>query len=318
MLIEWRKPLIDASGRYKQSLTVKNFQDLVKNDLPEVWKHPFALIIGEAPSKGARSPILWNKVFDSTDLVPGARMFAADVAASNVEPLLIELERHKNFLGAAITAPYKMSVAQNPLVELDLDTSATGAVNLIRPTLSGDDCVFRGFNTDIAGIKEVCKKYFYQLSDGHIVILGNGGVARACCVAIKSLYNQKKIIQVSRRIDRASRGISSQYLFEDLYNVLPGSSLIVNCTTLGNKAFSKNSPISSELMGQLSQDTKILDLNYDPPVNDFGLLSIRNKIHYVNGLDVNLTQAAISFQMCCGNTRGLSIEYPQIIEIMNQ
>ena len=297
---------------------MKNFQNLVKNDLPEIWHHPFALIIGEAPSKGARSPILWNKVFDSTDLIPGARMFAADVAESNVEQLLVKLIEDKNFLGAAITAPYKTLVAQNPLVELDLDTSATGAVNLIHPTLSGDQHAFRGFNTDIAGIKEVCKKYFGQLPEGHVVILGNGGVARACCVAMKGLYNRKEIIQVSRRIDRASRGISSRYPFEDLCKVLPGCSLIVNCTTLGNKAFSKDSPLSSELMGQLSKNTKILDLNYDPPVNNFGSLSLRNKIHYINGLEVNLTQAAISFQICCENTRGLSIEYPKIIEIMNQ
>ena len=42
----------------------KNFFKLIENDLDLDLKKKFFTIIGSSPSKGARSPILWNELYE--------------------------------------------------------------------------------------------------------------------------------------------------------------------------------------------------------------------------------------------------------------
>ena len=45
-------------------------------------KKKYVLIIGKSPSKGARSPILWNKVFKKKKI--DCKMSALDIPSKNI------------------------------------------------------------------------------------------------------------------------------------------------------------------------------------------------------------------------------------------
>ena len=68
-------------------------------------KKKYSLIIGEEPSKGARSPKLWNRAYKIHKI--SNRMYTADVKKKRIKKLIAKLIKDKNFSAAAITNPYK-------------------------------------------------------------------------------------------------------------------------------------------------------------------------------------------------------------------
>ena len=54
-----------------------NFQNLIDNNIKEKNIKDFVAIIGETPSKGARSPVLWNRAFKNLSIK--RKMIALDV-----------------------------------------------------------------------------------------------------------------------------------------------------------------------------------------------------------------------------------------------
>ena len=63
----------------------------------------YAAIIGASPSKGARSPVLWNAAFDAHGI--DAEMVPMDVAPEHLEEVTTALRRDTRFLGGAVAAP---------------------------------------------------------------------------------------------------------------------------------------------------------------------------------------------------------------------
>ena len=76
--------------------------------IPE--KDLYSVILGLNPSKGARSPKLWNSAYDFFKI--SAEMIPIDVKTSNFNKVLSILESDPNFSGGAIAAPHKESAAQ--------------------------------------------------------------------------------------------------------------------------------------------------------------------------------------------------------------
>ena len=68
----------------------------------------FSFIIGANPSKGARSPLLWNKVYDAVG--QRATMIPLDVKEKNLEKLISVLQNEPACLGGAVAVPYKEKV----------------------------------------------------------------------------------------------------------------------------------------------------------------------------------------------------------------
>ena len=60
----------------------------------------FSFIIGANPSKGARSPTLWNKVYDA--LGQRATMLPLDVEEKNLQKLILALQNEPACLGGAL------------------------------------------------------------------------------------------------------------------------------------------------------------------------------------------------------------------------
>ena len=65
-------------------------------------------ILGINPSKGARSPILWNRVFKKLKI--NSKMICIDIEPKLFNQKVNQLFKDKNFKGGAITNPYKEKI----------------------------------------------------------------------------------------------------------------------------------------------------------------------------------------------------------------
>ena len=87
----------------------------------------FALILGENPSQGARSPKLWNKVYRK--LKKNIRMYPADINKKKLPQLIKYLKKNNNFLGGSVTMPYKEEIIRY-LDNIDKDSKKIGTQKL--------------------------------------------------------------------------------------------------------------------------------------------------------------------------------------------
>jgi len=65
-------------------------------------------IVGERPSKGARSPSLWNAVFTAERL--DLRFHPFDVDGPALPPLVAALKADPRFIGGSVAVPYKTAI----------------------------------------------------------------------------------------------------------------------------------------------------------------------------------------------------------------
>ena len=68
----------------------------------------YTLILGESPSKGARSPLLWNKTY--SELKIDQKMYPRDIALKNFGDEIPKIFDDKYFIGGAVAVPYKEKI----------------------------------------------------------------------------------------------------------------------------------------------------------------------------------------------------------------
>jgi shikimate dehydrogenase len=198
---------------------------------------PFAAIVGESPSRGARSPALWNAAFRAAG-IPGA-MHAFDVRRENLAGLVEALREDERFIGGAVAVPYKQDIG--PLLDdVEPEGRTIGAVN----------CIYRrgralvGANTDGAGFLAVLEG---ELGSGYLagrcaVVLGAGGAGRAVATYLAGAVGRGGSLvvgnrTVSRRVDLADR--LRAYTKAEVSGLpvkgdaLEDADVVVNCTSVG-------------------------------------------------------------------------------------
>ncbi|MCI9542191.1 MAG: shikimate dehydrogenase [Lachnospiraceae bacterium] len=79
-----------------------------------------------------------------------------------------------NILGMNVSVPYKQQIIES-LLEMDSMAESIGAVN----TLVRIDGGYKGYNTDIMGLKRAMDIEGVTIKNKQVVLLGAGGVARA-------------------------------------------------------------------------------------------------------------------------------------------
>lgn len=151
-----------------------DIRDLITNSVTIPENKNFCSIIGSNPSKGARSPLLWNKAFKEMNL--NNTMIPFDCETHNINALLQVLENHSFFKGGAIAAPFKENTAKWLNNKITKESKKIGAVN----------CIFRnnkeeliGTNTDGEAAILSIKNNFGPIDDKKPLILGTGGTAKA-------------------------------------------------------------------------------------------------------------------------------------------
>ena len=117
-------PLSEISSKY------------LSNELNYPDSKHYAAIIGGNPSKGARSPILWNKAFEKLGL--DVRMLPFDVSLEKVDDLLQDLYYSQLFIGGCIAVPHKERTASKMFPYIaSPQAQSIGAVNSLYRQPSG-------------------------------------------------------------------------------------------------------------------------------------------------------------------------------------
>jgi len=178
----------------------------VTNTLAPVTASLVTGIIGEEPSKFARTPILWNAVF---------REFRWDAVCV---PWDLQLDQLPGFIRAArdapdiagfsVAVPYKVAVV--PLLDgLDPMARQIGAVNTVARTPDGR---LVGYNTDGQGAIDALTRKLPGLDhaflDGltglRVLLIGSGGAGRGVAFYLAShLGPAGELCIINRDVDKA-------------------------------------------------------------------------------------------------------------------
>jgi len=146
------------------------------------------------PLNHSLSPRLWRAYARETGLS------LAYVPVEARPPHLPDLSAYD---GLHITQPWKIKVITHLHLSLHGSAREVGAVNVIRRLK--DTHTWIGYNTDVSGFLEGLR--MLRVSPGRAVILGTGGAARACAVALDRV-RFSEVILVSRHPERTAPGLS--------------------------------------------------------------------------------------------------------------
>jgi len=321
-----------------------SFINLVENKINLGINQKFVSIIGSAPSKGARSPALWNKAF--LNLKMNMKMFPLDVKFKNIGKLIKSLKKNKNFYASAITIPHKEKIIKY-LDKIDQSASEIGSVNLIVKEKNE----LKGYNTDSLGFLFTLKKVDKKIKN--LLIFGCGGAGKACIIATKNRYpkaniylfnrNTKKLIKFYKKIKINKKNIKIIKNYKNLQS-LEKLDLIINTTQLGfdleistiKSNFKYFSPISkseiefdklktrekisNSIINNLIETLDFLKANSNAIIFDIIykpsktiLMQIAEKIGMksINGLEMNYMQAVEAFKIV-----NKEISLKKIIKVM--
>jgi shikimate dehydrogenase len=267
---------------------------LIENQIDISHLDQYAAIIGECPSKGARSPKLWNAVFESEKR--SCKMLPFDVTKENIISLLNNLNDDKNFIGGAIAVPYKEVIAKWLGDNITLEAKRIGAVNCL---FRSSDGVLHGTNTDgEASIKTFIGK-FGPIEDKSVVVLGAGGAGKA--VASYFSLASKNIIIVSRSkndkqyADKINVTWKSWNMIDEC---ITNADIVVNCTSVGFGDQEFKSPLNERQIVQIKNSAIVYDIIYQPLKTKLLEMVNNRGVSTLNGLAMNLEQAVLAYTYC--------------------
>lgn len=197
----------------------------------------YAAILGESPSRGARSPLLWNAAFKQLGI--SGIMHPMDIVPNNLEVAVQCLRDDNRFIGGAVTMPYKVDII--PYLDfVDPLAEKIGAVN----------CLFRerdklaGTNTDGAGALWSLQRVTDEpLAGKTVVLVGAGGAGYAVAVFVASALGERGTLRVANRTpDSAAKLVGKLHdtvQTEALQQWPPSESqladadALINCSSIG-------------------------------------------------------------------------------------
>ncbi|WP_305989532.1 shikimate dehydrogenase [Roseibium sp. MMSF_3544] len=259
----------------------------------------YAGIIGLSPSKGARSPLLWNAAFQAFDRAE--RMVPMDVLSENLEKLLEYLAADTDFIGGAVAVPYKEDIATWLGAErLTPQAQKIGAVNCLFRNEAGILC---GTNTDgEAALTEVCTA-IPDLSGVKVLLLGPGGAGKAVAAYLADAGASLTIVSRTPEIvqDFCNKISASIISYDQIKPAIADSALIVNCTPVGFANGVKDaSPLDASDLDQANSDVLVYDIVYDPLQTPLLEMAESRGLAAKNGLNMNFLQAVHGFSKASG------------------
>jgi shikimate dehydrogenase len=278
-------------------------------------------VIGN-PIGHSLSPLIHNAAIEHLDL--DYRYVAFAIAPTDLATALAGCAAI-GLVGCSVTIPHKQAIMPL-LAEISPLAQAVGAVNTVWNTPSG----WHGTNTDVAGFIAPLVAMERDWSQTTVVILGNGGAARAVVVGCHQLgcgeihvvgrdaakLAEFKSSWANIQLPIDCRNISTQVRIEthrwaDLPNVVGKDNLLlVNSTPIGMYPQVANSPIDAELIGQIGVNSIAYDLIYTPRPTQLLQLAQAAGMITIDGTEMLVQQGAAAFE--------LWLQQSPPIEIMRQ
>lgn len=227
-------------------------------------------------------------------------------------PLLVEKGRLQqavegayalNLLGTNVTVPYKSEVIPY-LKEIDSLAEKIGAVNTLVRCEGG----YKGYNTDMTGLKRAMETDGIELAKEKVIILGAGGAARAvgflcgdCGVETVYILNRsiEKAEAIATEVNRAfGRECLIPMQLAD-YKKLPKENyLVMQCTSVGLAPDTESVVISDDAFYEMVHTG--YDLIYKPYETKFMKLVKAHGGKAFNGLKMLTFQAIDAFELWTG------------------
>lgn len=246
-------------------MIIEKIGDIINNSLPMGIENKLLVgIIGETPSKTARSPYIWNPTFEELGI--DAIFLSFDVVKENLENLVKSLKEDERVQGFSVTNPYKTDIIKF-LDEVEERASMIKAINTVVRTSEGK---LIGYNTDGQGFIDSLttlhpKKsnpehpFINNLAGRKILLIGAGGAARAIAFYLSSEIKDGSLYIVNRNKEKAESildDIRKNYNVEIkadsetcIINYLSEVNLIINASTKGSSGLKKVNGKYTSLIG---------------------------------------------------------------------
>ncbi len=251
-------------------------------------------VIGD-PIDHSLSPNIHSAAYRELNL--DCSYIAYRIAKEELEEGIESLKKIK-IDGFNVTIPHKIEVMKY-LDRLDESSSIIGAVN----TVTNDNGILKGYNTDMDGFLDPFKKRNIILKDLNVLLLGSGGAARSIIVgfakehvknitiANRTLENASNLAKFSNKIGLDANTVKIEDTMENLKNY----DVIVNATSVGLK--NESSLISFD---GINSKTIVYDIVYMPINTDFLKKAKEKGATIIYGYEMLLGQAIRAFEIWHG------------------
>jgi len=192
----------------------------------------------------------------------------------------------KEFCAINVTIPYKQAVIPY-LDELSDAAKAIGAVNCI---VNRNGKLY-GHNTDYSGFLYSLRNNSINISGEKVLVLGNGGAAKAIVAALNSLQ-PKELITVKYKEEP---GVIT---YEQAAALHSDAAVIVNTSPVGMYPDVDKSPMDLTPYTNL---TAVVDIIYNPAVTKLLAQAKERNLIAVNGLEMLVAQAKYAVELFLGN-----------------
>lgn len=203
-----------------------------------------------------------------------------------------------NIQGMNVTVPYKQDVIAY-LTDIDPLAGKIGAVNTLVRCEEG----YKGYNTDMPGLKRAMENDGVVIADGNFYLIGAGGVARA--VLLMLLENGAKCIHIlNRSVDKAgvlaealTSGYQTKVTYGDLQSykeVALSNATAIQATNVG--MYPNVDAAAIEDLDFYKNIDVAYDLIFNPAVTKFMALAKACDKKAYNGLKMLLFQGIIAYE----------------------
>ena len=276
----------------------KALNAIVENEINESNLDFYTVIIGTKPSQGAKSPKLWNKVYDYEE--KKAQMIPLDVKEDKLEQVFNYLREDRLCLGGAVAVPYKEKIFNLIKDNVGEEIKAIGAVNCFhRPGNGSLINKFTGTNTDGEAALEPIRQQLIESQNLTIGLLGFGGAGKAIFSFLLRDFEEKhKVCLFNRNLlhtKDAKKNELYSYTFNDLDTFLPHVDLLINVTSVGHVENTNKTPVPAKLLTKAKKTMVVYDIIYDPTKTLLLKNSEKSGLRTINGLRMNLIQAVLAY-----------------------
>ena len=294
----------------------KALNTMIENNISGSNFDFYTVIIGKKPSEGARSPKLWNKVYDFEE--KKAQMIPLDVKEDKLEQVFNYLKEDKQCFGGAVAIPYKEIIFNLIKDNVGEEIRAIGAVNCFhRPANGSLINKFTGTNTDGEAALEPIRQQLIESQNLTIGLLGFGGAGKAILAFLLRDFKEKhKICLFNRNLVHTKDAKKTElysYTLNDLDTFLPQIDLLINATSIGHAESIHKTPVPAKLLAKAKKSLIVYDIIYDPIKTMLLKDSEEVGLKTINGLRMNLIQAVLAY----GYTNPTSLVKEEIYKIMS-
>ena len=254
------------------------------------------------PAGHTLSPLIHNYLADMTGM--NLVYVPFDVEPSDIEDAL-KGAHALNILGMNATVPHKEAVIPC-LKEIDPLAFKIGAVNTLVRTSDGTG--FKGYNTDMTGLKRSLDNQGIAIKGQKVIILGAGGVARAVAFLMATegadviyILNRtlKRAVDVAKEVEEKVPGSKFKPLSIDDYSKIPKDKyLCIQATSIGMHPDNNKAVIEDPEFYKLIHTG--FDIVYRPMDTKFMKLAKDAGAKVCNGLEMLLYQGVEAYELWTG------------------